>query len=512
MDADSGAALPAVQVVVTSSPSRGAPLRAVTDAAGRYVVAPLAAGSYVVTASTTGYVEATFGRRHQIDTGGTIDLGGGQDRSRVDFQLTREAVLVGRVAGPEGRTLANLVVNVSRPHVADGQRRLASFASARSDAKGEYRVGGLLPGDYYVSVSLFETGDSRMATYAPTYYPGSVDIAAATRVRLDAGKVTRIGTVTPLPVPWAHLSGRLKSFDGKQLMRGALVMQPGDPDGLSYSPDAVNKMFPDGRFTYDFVVPGRYIIRALANTGTDQPDLFASWALSVEGREIAEQTMTLKPGSDLSGDARFDTHGTRPPADLKLIRIHTPLLDATGFGIESETRLRPDATFQLTSVDAGRMQVRVDGLPEPWSLARVTQGGHDITDDPLDIVQGQKLRDLQIVFTDVVTGLTGMVRNHEGAPLANYMVVAFPLNRALWRPLSRYIGATRTDWDGRYRLVSLPPGEYRVAAGNDFEEGEIHERDALDQLSRRAVPAVLVSGVLRTQDLVMTIGQRSGGG
>lgn len=112
----------------------------------------------------------------------------------------------------------------------------------------------------------------------------------------------------------------------------------------------------------------------------------------------------------------------------------------------------------------------------------------------------------------MVTGLTGVVRNHAGVPVVNYMVVALPVNRALWRPLSRYIGATHTDWEGRYRLVSLPPGEYRVAAVADFEEGEIHERDALDQISLRAVPAVLTSGTLRTQDLIVTIGQRSGGG
>lgn len=374
VDADSGAPLRAVQVAVISSTSAGPPVRRITDAAGRYEATPLAAGTYVVTASMTGYVQATFGRRHQMDVGGTIAIARGEDRNRVDFQLTRESILLGRVTGADGKGLANLVVNVSRPHVLNGQRRLESFGSARSDAQGEYRVGGLLPGDYYVSVSFFEREDSRVAMFAPTYYPGSADIAAATRVRLNAGKAVRIGAVTPLHVPWTTLSGRLKSFDGKQLMRGALIMQPGDPDALSFSPDAVSQMFPDGRFTFDFVVPGHYIVRALGNTGNDQPDLFASWFVNVEGDLIPEQTMTLKPGSDLSGAARFEAHGHRPPADLATIRIHAPLLDATGFGVESETQLQPDATFHLTSVDAGRMLVRIDGLPAPWSLAQVTQG------------------------------------------------------------------------------------------------------------------------------------------
>jgi hypothetical protein len=512
VDADTGVPLRAVRVTVASSSTGSTVLTAISDAAGRYEVTPLAAGTYTVTASIPAYVESTFGRRHQIDAGGTIDVGPGQERNRVDFQLSRESIVAGRVIGGDGRGLADLVVNVSRPHVLNGRRRLVSFGDGRTDSKGEYRIGGLLPGDYYVSVSLFEGTDSRVAKYAPTFFPGSADVASAKRVRLGAGKVVGLPPVTPLPVPWTKLSGRLRSFDGKQLMRGALIMQPGDPDGLSFSPDAVSEMFPDGRFTFSFVVPGRYIVRAVGNSGKDDPDLFASWPVTVAGQSIPEETMVLKPGSDVSGRVHFDAHGTQPPEDLAPIRIHAPLLDATGFGIESETRLQRDRGFRLTSVDAGRMLFRVDGLPAPWSVAQVTQAGKDITDSPLDIVQGQALRDIQIVFTDVVTGLTGVVRNRAGVPLVNYMVVIFPVDRALWRPLSRYIGATHTDWEGRYRLVSLPPGAYRVAAVADFEEEEIYDRDALDQISLRSVPAVLTVGTLPVKDLVVIVGQRSVGG
>jgi Carboxypeptidase regulatory-like domain len=514
VDTDSGVPIPLVTITVRLALSGAAATTAVTDAAGRYGVVAPGAGPFLVTASKPGYVTATFGRRHEIDDGGQVELTPGQSRSRVDFQLSREAVLAGRVVGPNGEGLAGLLIRVARPHVVAGRRRLLEFASARSDAAGDYGVRGLLPGDYYVSVSLFEREDSRAAKYAPTFYPRSADVASALPVRLNAGITTRIDAITPLPVPWTRLTGRLKTRDGHPLMNGALVMQPGDPAGLSFSPDAVSEIFPDGRFTFDFVVPGHYLVRAQGKTSDSGLDLFAAWFVDVSGQPIGEQTMTLEPGSDVSGVVRFNGHGTHQPADLASIRVWKPLVDGTNFAPESETHVRRNGSFRLTSVDAGQRLIRVDGLPYPWSLERVLRAERtvvDVTDVPIDIQQGQKLENVQIILTDVVTGITGDVRTRSGEPIAHCLVVIFPENRDYWRPLSRYILATRTDWEGHYRLASLPAGAYRVAAATDVEEGEIYQIDVLDQLTGRSVAASLIGGEMRQQPLVVTIGQRSAG-
>jgi protocatechuate 3,4-dioxygenase beta subunit len=511
VDADTGAPIAAASVTLNPPPSTRAPRTVLTDAMGRYEFAPVTEGTYVVAASKPTYVTSFFGRQHTIDEGGTIDMARDQDRDLVDFQLNREAVLAGRVTNASGQGLADLVIKVSRPHLVGGQRQLVSFGSARSDAAGDYRVTGLPPGSYYMSVSLFENSDSRAAKYAPTFYPASAEVATAIRIRLNAGATVRIDPVTPLPLPWRRLTGRLKSSDGKQLMRGALILQPRDPDGLSLSPDAVMQMFPDGRFSFDFILPGHYIVRAQGNTGTDRPDLFASWPVNVEGDLVEDHTMTLKPGSDLSGVVRFDSDDTPPPADLIQVRVHAPLVDGSGFSAESTTQLNRDGSFKLISVDAGRRLIRVDGLPAPWSLESVLQEHLDIIDEPMAIVQQQKLRDVELVFTDVVTGLTGQVLNRQGRPIVNALVVAFSVNQAYWRPLSRHIQTARTHWDGRYRLASLPPGEYRVAAAGDFEEDDIYSRESLDQISLKSVPALLVSGTMRVQDFVATMGSGSGG-
>jgi hypothetical protein len=94
------------------------------------------------------------------------------------------------------------------------------------------------------------------------------------------------------------------------------------------------------------------------------------------------------------------------------------------------------------------------------------------------------------------------------APLVDYLVVLFSADPAHWLPHSRFIRGIRSDFEGRYRLASLPPGAYRVAAVDDFEEADIHDPAALDQIRLRSVPAVLATGEVRVHHLVITTGQR----
>lgn len=507
VDNTTGAPVPGALITAFVVLSNDPPMTTVTDASGLYVFAAVPAGVYTVTAAKPAYATAKFGRVHSIDPGYTLEVRPGQERRGVNFRLRREATLTGRIVAADGQPMPGLLVTTSRPHLVDGRKQLVSFGSARTDASGRYTVTALLPGDYYVSVALFEPGEPRASDFGPTFYPGTAQAATAVRVRVNAGATVEIDPITPLRVPYTLVAGRLKTFDNDILMTAAMIMQPAGAERLSFSPNDVVQILPDQQFRFNFVSPGLYVIRAQGNTGADKPSLFADW--TVNGSAVAPVTMTLKPGSEISGRVLFDGHGTPPPADLAPIRVHMPLVDASGFAHESADHVGPDAAFELKSVDSGKRLVRVDGLTAPWSLERVTQGTRDITDVALAIVQGQRIKDVEITLTDVITGLTGRVHDAAGTELSNYMVLIFPVDRTLWRPLSRYILATYTDAEGQYRLASLPPGEYRVAAVDDVEESEMYDRETLDQASLRSVPLTLTSGVLATLDLTVKIGGRA---
>ena len=77
-------------------------------------------------------------------------------------------------------------------------------------------------------------------------------------------------------------------------------------------------IMPDGRFTFGRVPPGRYQVRARAQTQPNGPALFATFGLVVESRDIANVTMTLQSGALLDGQSTREpaAHATAPPPDV----------------------------------------------------------------------------------------------------------------------------------------------------------------------------------------------------
>ena len=75
------------------------------------------------------------------------------------------------------------------------------------------------------------------------------------------------------------------------------------------------------------------------------------------------------------------------------------------------------------------------------------------------------------VLTDVVTELTGSVKNAQGEPVTEYVAVVLPVEAVNPSIASRYTHALRPDQKGAFRLRALPPGSYVAAAVEALEQG-----------------------------------------
>src|SRR5687767_13257577 len=97
--ADTGRPVKRARVSVTGAATGGGRGggTAISDDQGRYVVADLAAGTYSVSASKSGFVDAVFGQRRPLQPGTPVQVADGQAAANVDLRLTRGGVITGRI-------------------------------------------------------------------------------------------------------------------------------------------------------------------------------------------------------------------------------------------------------------------------------------------------------------------------------------------------------------------------------------------------------------------------------
>src|SRR6185503_4456994 len=122
-----------------------------TDDSGIFDFTELPAGRYTLTVSKTGFVSLSYGQRRPLQAGTPIQLADGQQIKGIQFQLPRGSVIGGRVLDEDGDAMPGVMVRVMRYQYQQGERRLTPAGAGQTDDKGQYRVWGLMPGDYYVN-------------------------------------------------------------------------------------------------------------------------------------------------------------------------------------------------------------------------------------------------------------------------------------------------------------------------------------------------------------------------
>ncbi|MBI4486934.1 MAG: carboxypeptidase regulatory-like domain-containing protein, partial [Acidobacteria bacterium] len=124
---------------------------ALTDDTGAFDLAELPAGRYMVTVSKAGFVSLSYGQRRPLQAGTPLQLADGQQLKNVDFQLPRGSVIAGHVSDQDGDPMPGATVRVMRYQYMQGDRRLTPAGTGQTDDRGQYRIWGLMPGDYYVT-------------------------------------------------------------------------------------------------------------------------------------------------------------------------------------------------------------------------------------------------------------------------------------------------------------------------------------------------------------------------
>lgn len=477
---------------------------------GLYDLKDLPAGRYTVSASKGAYATLSYGQTRAAESGRPIEVKDNQTIDRIDLRLPRGGIITGVILDEFGEPIPDAQVTPLRQQYISGRRRLMAVGrSATTNDIGAFRLFGLTPGSYYLSVSsrpmivmMNDRSDDRTG-YAPTYYPGTSDVASAQRVTVAAGQTLNDINVSLVPTQTARVSGTVVDLAGQPVRMGAVMAMPRGGVMLPMPP-SMGPIGPDGTFTINGVAPGEYTLRAMMPDASGGAGAAAMATLSISGQDVTGIQLAPAMPSTISGRIMLDGgtvqsfQGTPPQL---LFMSSEP--DDFGPGMMSmPSRLTPrdDLTFETKSA-SGRVVARLMMPDGRWSLKAVRHQSVDVTDRGLDVRPGQDLSDVEVELTSQKQEISGLVMASGGKPTSNYTAVIFPSDRAQWTGMSRYIAVGRPDQEGRFRVTSLPPGDYQVVAVEYVEPGGWMDPDFLDSVKHAATGVTITEGETKTVDL-----------
>lgn len=472
------------------------PLRATSDNEGKFKIENVPAGRYAILAERTGFVRTQGaggggGRRAGGATAGssatTLTVADGETLKNVSIKLTPQAVVTGRILDEDGDPAENIMVQVMRYAYPQGRKSLVPAGGSQTNDLGEFRLSGLNPGRYYLAAMPggfrgFGRGARRAeAQFTTTFFPGATDAAAAVALDLGPGQEMRDVDIKLRKTAVFIVSGKIAG-GGSSNGRDTLVMLQGR--GSVFTPPVPGQVKGDV-FEIRNVPPGSYtlFINQMSGGGDRRPPpivgpqgtgvvgglgrsagLQGRLPIDVGNRDIDNLIVPLSGGSTITGTVKLAGVGAAAPAAGLRIQL-LPAESGLAF-FAGNPRLQPDGTFTLSDVPAGLYRLQVNGLDTGQYLQAARFGGDDVLENGLNNVTGGTL---EITLATGAAEVSGTVLGPDGQPLGNAIVVLMPKDEKPNR--TDLVKNSSTDQKGGFRFTGVVPGEYRLFAWDEIDNG-----------------------------------------
>jgi protocatechuate 3,4-dioxygenase beta subunit len=477
-DGEHGVAGVAVVVVSADPSQRFKPVaRARTDAEGRYRVGGVPPGRYTVTPVAPVYVLQDF---NNFPPGKPLTLSAGDSVEDTDFRLVRGAVITGRVTDADGNPVINEPVKVTLADPAQQQQQqqrnpifTLDQRDISTDDRGVYRIYGIQPGRYHVSVgndgSTFRAPPSRY--YRRTFYPSAREESQGKVVEVSAGgEATDVDITLGSPEKTYRISGRFVMADTNQPVPvsafGYGLREPstGRLTGDYYGGSANAR----GEFQATGLAPGRYKVFAYQNPLENVDWYSDATAFEVTDADVSGLVVKLRRGSSVSGVVTIEGVSDRAAAARMLagVRVYG-FADQGGDGGSQGGYIRPvplapDGSFRLTGVRPGRLRINANSEVKGLAFERVEVGGA-VQREGVEVAEGSQVTGVRITLVYGNAILRGQL-NFPGAggpPRGSRMAV---IARRLSEADDHWAKGTEADSRGRFQIEGLAAGEYEVQA------------------------------------------------
>ena len=393
------------------------------DPSGRFQFPNTPPGDYFLRAEKEGYAK--------LDAV-TFKLAPGENIPAMTLRLNPEAVVTGRILDPQGRPVTGTV------HIDSAER--GTYAGSHFTQTGDFRIGGLPPGQYKLSAQ-------GSANTSPTWFPSTPTRDLATVIELTAGErksgldVTLVATTTHI------VRGR---FTG--------VIPPSPRTMVTYArlsrdrAGASRNAFPDAAGNFQLEMPpGDFRLKVMHWPQAGQPIILGFRDIRVTGAPLDD---VLIPASPIrSVRTRF-----RTPAPAASAAFNP----TEGMGILQFGNRQPDGSLLAENLTPDRYSILLGGLPAGFYPRAILAAGADITASGLDLLTGSAT-DLEVVLANDGASLTGRVLDSARQPVATgsvHLQLISPSRPE--RELRTY--QTSLSRTAPFALEAIAPGEYQVTA------------------------------------------------
>lgn len=393
-----------------------------TDRLGGFSFDALPAGVYVLKASRRGFLPVEYGQKRWNSAGQPITIGE-SETGFYSLRLPRYAALSGTVVDENEIGLPDYEVAVYR-----ATRPLTLIGSGKTDDRGQYRVGGLTPGRYFVRTAGRQYEDG---SYTPTYSRETTRADQAQTIDVYLEQETAHADVRPL-------AGRTYRWTV-----GVSTDPPEMPVRITLASDTGRTTVQGVSHTFTGLAPGEYDVYAESLPG--QPPQGAYERIFVNRDGATALICGDAVGVNVTGDS----------GDKGILWFRRK--DLAGAG---EVQSIPAKGVALPP---GRWELLLHP-PDGFHVAGIFGGGI-ARRDRADAWNEAVLRRYAGVTFRLGSGagsVTGVVKDGAYAPV--YLEGYEPLTRQrageLW--------TARADSQGRYRFEGLAPGAYRLLATFEY--------------------------------------------
>ncbi len=457
--------------LIAEDQKQGGNYTADTDSEGHFRIEKVQPGRYRLLLEKTGFHQINL-RGHQAE-GAILSVQAGQEANDLLFQMLPAAVITGKVVDEDGEPMPGYGVSLLRKRPGKS-REPEPVNNERTNDLGEYRFGGLFPGQYLVVViplpdaRSFEhlakesdgTASKQDLNYLVTYYPGTTDSAQATAISLRAGD--------EMPVNFTMFPGRTYR------VRGIVTGVPANQKplvqviskGVNSTMNAA-EVAADGQFEVRGMAPGSYTITVFS--GSEGTFLTTRESVTVVAADVEGLKLVPVRPFAVSGHLRIEGWTSKHATDFTASLRSATDPEDQGIFISPDSGWNAQVdrfgNFQWTNVTPGNYVASVNLDQGGDSFLKSVTVRNSNGDTGFNVT-GPTTIELAIGFRAGM--LEGVVLDHD-KPASNATVVAVPEEK--YRKLHDRYGIGAADQNGRFTIHGLAPGSYTVYAWLDLDEG-----------------------------------------